>query len=79
MLLLGVFFICVGLVNLSIFRMHENKAAELEKERETLTAPDEIAKNEKAHKNRLTAAKMSRISTGFMIILGAFLIFIVLM
>lgn len=66
MLMLALFFLVMAAVNFGIFRMHEKKADLLASERAQLSLPDKIAANEKAHQQRLNAAKTGKIATGFL-------------
>jgi len=71
MLVLGVFFLVMALINFGIFRMHENKAEQLESERAELVAAEAIEKNDKKYKQRLSAIKSTKFTTGFLGIIGA--------
>lgn len=70
MLVLGVFFLVMALINFGIFRMHENKAKQLESERAELVAAEAIEKNDKKYKQRLSAIKSTKFTTGFLGIIG---------
>ena len=71
MLMLGVFFLLMALINFGISRMHENKAKEIESERAELVSVEDIEKNKKKYKQRLGAIKSTKLATGFLGIMGA--------
>ncbi|MDA8708649.1 hypothetical protein N9M10_04670 [Hellea sp.] len=66
MIMIGLFFWVMAVVNYGIHRMHQKKAEELLKERESLTAHEALEKNKKAHQQRLSAIKSTLLSTGFL-------------
>ena len=75
MLMLAVFFFVMAAINYSIMRMHENKAEALEKEGETLTAQEDIEKNQKRLQQRLKAVKTAKYSTWVLIAFGIYMLF----
>ena len=75
MLMLAVFFFVMAAINYSIMRMHENKAEALEKEGETLTAQEDIEKNQKRLQQRQKAVKTAKYSTWILIAFGIYMLF----
>ena len=75
MLMLAVFFFVMTAINYSIMRMHENKAEALEKEGETLTAQEDIEKNQKRLQQRQKAVKTAKYSTWVLITFGIYMLF----
>jgi len=66
MIMMGLFFWVMALVNYGIYRMHQKKAEVLFKERESLTADEALEKNEKLYQQRLSAIKSTRLTTWFL-------------
>ena len=75
MLMLAVFFFVMAAINYSIMRMHENKAEALEKEGETLTAQEDIEKNQKRLQQRQKTVKTAKYSTWVLITFGIYMLF----
>ena len=62
MIVLGLFFWLMALVNYGIHQKHKTTSEELQIQYESLTGPDEMEKNRKAYKFRISAMKTTNLS-----------------